>query len=116
MSEDTWKAARYLAEAADTAKRAADRLDESTRTLRHLFEDGYGGNALKLIELFEKAEQQSPGVVIPDDNAILALQFCKDKLIRKLAKLQPTNNGQYYPDDIDQFVKVAKAIVGEMDE
>lgn len=51
-----------------------------------------------------------------DGTPVENLDYCKDKLIRKLATLEPTNNGQYYPDDVDQFVKIAKAIVGEMGE
>jgi hypothetical protein len=52
-NEQAWRAARYLSDAADRATRAADRLEEVCHKLTHLFEDGYGGNALRLIELME---------------------------------------------------------------
>lgn len=51
--ESIQRAARNLHAAADRANRAADRIEEATQQLRVLFEHGFGGNALRLIELLE---------------------------------------------------------------
>lgn len=56
--EQMWKAAHHMSEAAETAKRAADRIEEAVSRLAHMLEDGYGGNALRLIELLEKQQEQ----------------------------------------------------------
>lgn len=72
MSEEAWKAARHLHDAADKATRAADRLEEVGHQLKVLFEDGYGGNALRLIELMESAEPK-PDQVVVDRHELMAL-------------------------------------------
>lgn len=65
-SEDIQRAARDLHAAAERANRAADRIEEVTQQLRVLFEDGYGGNALRLIELLEALPcPPSPPAVTP---------------------------------------------------
>lgn len=58
-NEEMQRAARNLHAAADRANRAADRIEEATQQLRVLFEDGYGGNALRLIELLEEQNAKS---------------------------------------------------------
>ena len=56
MNDDQmWKVAHCMSEAADKASRAADRMEEAMRRLACMLEDGYGGNALRLIELLEAA-------------------------------------------------------------
>jgi hypothetical protein len=60
-AEDAWKAARMLQDAADKAERAAYGVDSAVHDLKVMFEDGYGGNALRLIELLEKLELQEDG-------------------------------------------------------
>ena len=50
------KAAHRMEAAAEQATKAADRMEESVRKLSYMLEDGYGGNALKLIELLENVE------------------------------------------------------------
>lgn len=55
MSEEAmWRAVHAMREATDRANSAASRIEDATRTLQILFEDGYGGNALRLIELLEE--------------------------------------------------------------
>ena len=43
----------HLGEAADRAHRAADRIEEATQRLAHMFEPGYGGATLRLLELLD---------------------------------------------------------------
>lgn len=57
-ADSAHSAASRLEEASKDAYRAADRIEEATRKLRELFEDGYGGNALKLIELLENMKNE----------------------------------------------------------
>lgn len=52
-TEDTWKAAHYLHEAADKAIRAANNLEDAQRKLTHLFEPGYGSSVFDLLELLQ---------------------------------------------------------------
>ncbi len=52
-TEDAWKAARHLNEAAEVARRAADSLSESTHRLTHMFEPGYAGLAEQLVQLLQ---------------------------------------------------------------
>ena len=54
--EEAWKAAHRLGDAADRANRAADRIEEASQKLAHMFEPGYGGAALRLIELLDGLE------------------------------------------------------------
>jgi hypothetical protein len=53
------KAAYRMESAAERAERAADRMEESERRMKMLFEDGYGSNALKLIELLTEMEAKN---------------------------------------------------------
>lgn len=48
------RAAIRLERAALSANSAADRLEEATRQIRFLTEDGYGNNVCRLIELLSK--------------------------------------------------------------
>jgi hypothetical protein len=50
------KAAYRMESAAQDAQRAADRMEETARTIVHLLEDGYGGNGLKLLLALEEAK------------------------------------------------------------
>jgi hypothetical protein len=50
------KAANKMQDAADRAERAANRIEEAAHKMACMFQDGYGGNALKLIELLEKEQ------------------------------------------------------------
>lgn len=54
-------AARQMESAAETANRAANRIEDAVQQLRVLFEDGYGGNALRLIELLEAQQVKDDG-------------------------------------------------------
>lgn len=58
--ESLRRIASRMEEAADTARRAAESMSESAQRMAVIFEDGYGGNALRLIELME-AEQMKGG-------------------------------------------------------
>jgi hypothetical protein len=49
-----------MEESAETARRAAESMSESVQRMSFMFEDGYGGNAIKLIELME-AEKMKGG-------------------------------------------------------
>jgi coenzyme F420-reducing hydrogenase alpha subunit len=51
--ESLRRIANRMEEAAETARRAAESISESVQRMSVMFEDGYGGNALKLIELME---------------------------------------------------------------
>ena len=53
-SEDNIRAACIMRDAAENMSRAADRMEAAAHRIAMLFEDGYGGNGLKLIELLEK--------------------------------------------------------------
>jgi len=52
-----WSIAHKIKESADKAERAAERMEAAAQRMAVMLEDGYGGNALKLIELLERAEQ-----------------------------------------------------------
>lgn len=52
-TEEMSRAASRMESAAQDAYRAADRIEEATRKLQVLLEDGYGGNACRLIELLQ---------------------------------------------------------------
>ena len=54
--EGQMKAACIIRDAADSASRAADRMEEASRRIAVLLEDGYGGNGLLLIELLQQAK------------------------------------------------------------
>lgn len=54
--ESMWKAVHRMDAAAHSANQAADRMEEAVRRLAFMLEDGYGGNALRLIELLEAAQ------------------------------------------------------------
>jgi hypothetical protein len=57
MSEEGMcRVAHAMEEAAVRAERAADRIEQATLKLTYMLEDGYGSNALKLIELLEKVQ------------------------------------------------------------
>jgi hypothetical protein len=47
------KAAGRMQDAAQTSSAAADRMEQAAQRLACIFEDGYGGNALRLIELLD---------------------------------------------------------------
>lgn len=49
------KAAARMQDAANRSNAAADRMEAAVQRIAFLFEDGYGGNGLKLIELLEKS-------------------------------------------------------------
>jgi len=57
--ESMWRAVHAMNDAAEKANRAANRIEEATQQLRVLFEDGYGGNALKLIELLDDGKVET---------------------------------------------------------
>lgn len=54
--ESMWKAAHRMSEAADIAQRASNTIEEASRRIAFLMEDGYGGNGLRLIELLKNAQ------------------------------------------------------------
>lgn len=60
--EQMWKAARAMREAAERAERAADRVEEAVQRLAHMLEPGYGGSALRLIELLEAQQSEGPAL------------------------------------------------------
>ena len=51
-----WRITHQIKESAEKAERAADRMEAAAQRMAVMLEDGYGGNALKLIELLERAE------------------------------------------------------------
>ena len=53
--EGQMQAARVMRDAADKTMRAAEIMDEASRALRVLLEDGYGGNGLLLLEALRSA-------------------------------------------------------------
>lgn len=53
--ESMWKAVHRMDAAADTSSRAANQMEEASRRIAHLLEDGYGGNGIRLIEALENA-------------------------------------------------------------
>jgi hypothetical protein len=55
-SEDAWRTANRMHEAADKAKRAAEQMDEIVQRLERLLGDGYGGNGVRLLEALESLE------------------------------------------------------------
>lgn len=59
-AEDANRAARRLEEATCSASRAADRMEAVAQRLAYMLEDGYGGNALRLIELLEASCSELP--------------------------------------------------------
>ena len=56
--EQLWRITHRMEAAAERAERAADRIEEATQRLAFMFENGYGGNALRLIELLENTDVQ----------------------------------------------------------
>ncbi len=56
--EALWRIVNRMEEAADTARRAAESMSETAQRMGVMFEDGYGGNALRLIELLETAGER----------------------------------------------------------
>lgn len=59
--EQMWKAAHAMREAAERSERAADRIEEAVQRLACMLEPGYGGSALRLIELLEAAGSKAEG-------------------------------------------------------
>lgn len=57
MSEMAMRAASRMESAAADTTRAADRMEEAASRMAHLFEDGYGGNGLRLIDLMEGSNE-----------------------------------------------------------
>jgi len=55
--EGMHSAARRMENAADSAQRSADRIEQAVNQLKILLDDGYGNNACKLIELLSKETQ-----------------------------------------------------------
>lgn len=55
------RAAARMEDAAQEVTRAADRIEESARRIAILFEDGYGGSGLQLLEALEKHIHKAPG-------------------------------------------------------
>ena len=55
--ESLWRAVHRMEEAADQSQRAATCMEQAAARIAHLFEFGYGGNGLRLIELLEDAHQ-----------------------------------------------------------
>jgi hypothetical protein len=55
-TETLLKSAIIMRDAANSSNLAADRIEQAVQRLGLMLEDGYGGNALKLIELLENAE------------------------------------------------------------
>lgn len=55
--ESLWKAVHRMEEAADKSQRAAETMEQAAARIAHLFEFGYGGNGLRLIELLESTHQ-----------------------------------------------------------
>ena len=53
-TEEMMRAACIYRDAADKMEKAAERIEEAQRRLSIMLEDGYGSNALKLIELLER--------------------------------------------------------------
>jgi hypothetical protein len=53
-SEIIQKSACRMEEAADKAARAADRIENAVQRFACLFEVGYGGNGIRLLEALEK--------------------------------------------------------------
>jgi hypothetical protein len=58
-SEDMWRAVHRMEEATQQANQAADRLEEASRKIMFLLEDGYGGNGLRLMLALEKLESKN---------------------------------------------------------
>ena len=51
-------AAQTMSAAGERAQDAANRIEEAARRMAYIFEDGYGGNALRLIEAIEGLNAQ----------------------------------------------------------
>lgn len=58
MSDDHWRVVHRMEVAAERCERAASTMEEASRRIAALLEDGYGGNGLKLIELLETANTE----------------------------------------------------------
>ena len=64
-TEELRRAATSAQDAAENMRRQADRLEEVKQSLVHMFEHGYGGNALRLIELLENVDTNPVQSVTP---------------------------------------------------
>lgn len=58
----SWPMVHRIEEAASNMGLAADRMESAARRIAVLFEDGYGGNGLRLIELMETKEAAMPAI------------------------------------------------------
>lgn len=60
MSEEALRAARRIEDAVAYLNGAVGNVEQVARQLEYLFADGYGGNALKLIELLQEKPVSEP--------------------------------------------------------
>ena len=58
----SWPMVHRIEEAASNMGLAADRMESAAQRIAVLFEDGYGGNGLRLIELMETKETAMPAI------------------------------------------------------
>jgi hypothetical protein len=82
MAEIDWKAVHRLEDAAASATRAADRIEESARRIGQQFEPGYGGNGERLIEALESVPQADEAAALRDmlESARSDLEVIRDAL------------------------------------
>jgi HPt (histidine-containing phosphotransfer) domain-containing protein len=66
-TEEAWRAAHTLAEAANEATRAANRIEDAMRELKFMFEPGYGSSVFELIELLK--DLKVPNTESPQSSA-----------------------------------------------
>lgn len=92
ISEDQlWQAAHHISGSADKAERSANRMEEVQQQLLFLFGEGYGGAALRLIELLEqdtsvREELAAAKEEIKQCDQLRELQY--DDLTKQLAAAQ----------------------------
>lgn len=68
------RAASTAESAADSMRRSAATAEESATRIAHMLEDGYGGNALRLIELLESADTSWKERALSAENDLLKLE------------------------------------------
>lgn len=86
-TEEMRRAAATADAAADSMRRSANTVDEAVRTMSQMFEQGYGGPGLRLIELLE-------GFQIPEP-VIATSSLVTDEQITLLAKQHGCLMGGY---------------------
>jgi len=92
-TEDMYRAAHRLEQAAERASYAADRIETAVRDMKFMLEDGYGGNGLRLLQALDKLQE--------DEEAKLR------------ASLMATGLGSGLPATLKEFEKLKRDIAEE---